>query len=125
MDSNKTRKEEMVRIEEDNREGHGIMKQGGTGNEQETWTKEATSRAEVASGRRKWNYIFTGSFKMAIFLPLVILSVEIFVLDYWPDVRNRIPELLYDYLFLFSIIFLIFVCFHLLSWKVRNRLQEP
>lgn len=118
MDSNITGK-----VQEAGKEEH--FWKGQEMKREEEAVKEEAKRKEEASGRRKWNYIFSGSFKMALFLPLVILSVEIFILDYWPDVRNRIPELLYDYLFLFSMIFLIFVCYHLLSWKMRTRSSEP
>lgn len=67
--------------------------------------------------RKKWNYVFLESLKMAIFLPVVILLTEIFILDSWPGWEERSMELVYDYLFLFSVIFLIFVIFHLIRWR--------
>ncbi len=74
--------------------------------------------------KRKWNYIFLESLKMALFLPLVILFVEIFILRSWPDVKERPGELAADYLFLFSLIFLIFVVFHLVRWHRYKRFQQ-
>jgi len=70
-----------------------------------------------------WNYVFVESIKMALFLPLVILLTEIFILKTWPDVQERLLDLLFDYLFLFSIIFLIFVVFHLARWRYYKRHQ--
>jgi len=67
--------------------------------------------------RKKWNYVFLESLKMALFLPVVILLAEIFILDSWPGWEERSVELIFDYLFLFSVIFLIFVIFHLIRWK--------
>ncbi len=67
--------------------------------------------------KKKWNYVFVESLKMALFLPLVILFTEIFILDSWPGWEEKSVELVYDYLFLFSVIFLIFVVFHLIRWK--------
>ncbi len=73
--------------------------------------------------RKMWNYVFVESIKMALFLPLVILLTEIFILKTWPDVQERLVDLLFDYLFLFSIIFLIFVIFHLARWRYYKRHQ--
>lgn len=74
--------------------------------------------------RKKWNYIFLESLKMALFLPLVILLVEIFILGSWTDLGERRGELAADYLFLFSMIFLIFVVFHLIRWQRYKRFQK-
>lgn len=70
-----------------------------------------------AKQKRKWNYVFLESLKMALFLPLIILFTEIFILSSWPGWEERPVELVYDYLFLFSVIFLIFVIFHLIRWR--------
>ncbi len=67
--------------------------------------------------KNKWNYVFLESLKMAVVLPLVILAVEMFLLHTWPDMTESPERLLYDYLFLFSMIFLFFVVFHLFLWK--------
>ncbi len=67
--------------------------------------------------KKKWNYVFVESLKMALLLPLVILLAEIFLLGSWPDWEEKPLELVSDYLFLFSVIFLIFVVFHLIRWK--------
>ncbi|MEX0681749.1 MAG: hypothetical protein WD097_10250 [Balneolales bacterium] len=72
---------------------------------------------------RKWNYVFLQSLKMALFLPLVVLMIEIFILRTWPDIRERTLDLLYDYFFMFSLIFLVFVIFHLLQWRRRSNLH--
>ncbi len=74
--------------------------------------------------KKKWNYIFLESLKMALFLPLVILFTEIFIMDSWPGWQERSLELVYDYLFLFSMIFLIFVVFHLIRWKRYKQFQQ-
>jgi membrane protein YdbS with pleckstrin-like domain len=74
--------------------------------------------------KKKWNYVFLESLKMALFLPLVILSVEIFILDSWPGLGGRMGELAADYLFLFSMIFLIFTVFHLLRWQKYKRFRQ-
>ena len=73
--------------------------------------------SSVQKDREKWNYVFLESLKTALFLPIVILLTEIFILKTWLDWHESTGELLYDYLFLFSMIFLIFVVFHLLRWK--------
>ncbi len=76
------------------------------------WSEEKRDRQ-----RKKWNYVFVESLKMALILPLVILFTEIFILGTWPDVRERPMALVFDYLFLFSMIVLIFVGFHLVRWQ--------
>ncbi len=78
-------------------------------------------RAGEEKMRKKWNYVFLESLKMSLFLPLVILFTEIFILNTWPDLRENPGVLLYDYLFLFSMIFLVFVIYHLLRW---NRMSK-
>lgn len=67
--------------------------------------------------RNKWNYIFLESLKLALLLPLIILAVEIFILESWPDIQEKPQQLLFDYLFLFSAVFLIFVAYHLIQWR--------
>ncbi len=74
--------------------------------------------------KKKWNYVFLESLKMALFLPLIILAVEVFLLDSWPDWRDRYLQLAYDYLFLFSLIFLVFVIFHLIRWHRYKRFSN-
>jgi hypothetical protein len=75
------------------------------------------SKEELVRARDKWNYVFIESLKMALFLPLVILFTEIFILDTWPELQENPIQLIYDYLFLFSMIFLIFTGYHLLRWR--------
>lgn len=76
-----------------------------------------TNDFKGSGNQKKWNYIFLESLKMAFILPLVILFTEIFILDIWPDIQGIPIELIYDYLFLFSMIFLIFVVYHLMYWN--------
>jgi membrane protein YdbS with pleckstrin-like domain len=87
-------------------------------------TNKATPEGLPERQKKKWNYVFLESLKMALFLPLVILAVEIFLLDSWPDWRDRYLQLAYDYLFLFSMIFLIFVLFHLIRWHRHKQFSE-
>ncbi len=87
------------------------------------WSKpwRETEPAPEKKNRKKWNYVFWESLKMALFLPAVILFTEIFILDIWPDFREEPMAVVYDYVFLFSVIFLIFVLFHIIRWrKVMN-----
>lgn len=75
------------------------------------WSEELPKNS-----KSKWNYVFLESFKMALVLPVVILLVEIFILDAWPDLNEYRRELLFDYLFMFSIIFPVFVVYHIIVW---------
>lgn len=79
------------------------------------WNEEESESGN--NNPRKWNYVFVESLKMALVLPVVILAIEIFILNTWQGFRNQPFGLLYDYLFMFSVIFLIFVIFHLLRWR--------
>ena len=79
------------------------------------WSEEKSNR------KTKWNYVFVESLKMALLLPLIILFIEIFILNTWPDLRERPMDLVHDYLFMFSIVFLIFVVFHLVRWQKRDK----
>ncbi len=85
------------------------------------WSEEGPKKGENG---RKWNYVFWESLKMAFFLPLVILFVEIFIFDIWQDFEDNPIALLFDYLFLFSIIFLIFVIFHVIVWNRQTKLSR-
>lgn len=78
------------------------------------WSEEKTKGKE---GRKKWNFVFLESLKMAVILPLVILFIEVFILKTWSNIGEHPVALVPDFLFLFSIIFLIFVIYHLLLWK--------
>ena len=92
------------------------------------WDEEKPDDAAVSAEeddnngeKKKWTYIFIESLKLAVLLPLIILAVEMFLLDAWPDVREHPEQLLFDYLFLFSAIFIIFVGFHFVQWRRRSR----
>lgn len=79
------------------------------------WNEEESEAGN--NNPRKWNYVFVESLKMALVLPVVILAIEIFILNTWQGYRDQPLGLIYDYLFMFSVIFLIFVIFHLLRWR--------
>jgi len=78
-----------------------------------------------ATEQKKWNYIFLESLKMGLFLPIVILFTEIFILGTWSNIREAPLKLVFDYMFLFSMIFLIFVVYHLFRWhRLTKRTGE-
>ncbi|MFO8030799.1 MAG: hypothetical protein R6U28_13140 [Cyclonatronaceae bacterium] len=74
--------------------------------------------------KKKWNYVFIESLKMALLLPLIILFAEVFILETWPGIRESPLLLLIDYVFLFSMIFLLFVVYHLIYWQ-RYKRHDP
>ena len=67
--------------------------------------------------RSKWNYVFLESLKMAVLLPLVVLIIEFFLPHGRHEPDNRLYALILDYFFMFSVIFLIFVGYHLVYWS--------
>lgn len=85
--------------------------------------KNTARELEPDRQKKKWNYIFFESLKMALFLPLVILSVEVFILGFWSDLGDRRGEFAADYLFLFSMVFLIFTVFHIIRWQKYKRFR--
>ncbi|MDG5767435.1 hypothetical protein QA596_08160 [Balneolales bacterium ANBcel1] len=84
----------------------------------ERWKEEEV--AETRS-RSKWNYVFSESLKMALLLPAIVLLIEVFLFGAWPDISDRPIVLLFDYAFLFSVVFLVFVLYHLFRWRKLNR----
>lgn len=80
----------------------------------EPWAEQ--DPPEQIRERSKWNYVFLESLKMAVLLPLVILAIEYFMPYGRPEPANRIYALVSDYFFMFSVIFLIFVIYHLVYW---------
>lgn len=81
----------------------------------EPWAEQPPP--EEIRERSKWNYVFLESLKMAVLLPLIILMIEYFLPYDRPGSDSRIYALISDYFFMFSVIFLIFVVYHLVYWN--------
>ena len=77
------------------------------------WKEEELRRGY----EKKWNAILMESLKMALLLPLIILGIEALFLHGWQELFSDLPNLLFDYLFMFSVIFLVFALLHLLLWN--------
>ncbi|MDI6400956.1 hypothetical protein QLX67_03030 [Balneolaceae bacterium ANBcel3] len=78
----------------------------------------------LTAKKRKWNHIFWESLKMAALLPVLVLFIEYVYSGMSRAFFADLSALAADFVFMFSVVFLVFVAYHVLLWKNTSQNGE-